>query len=97
MSYSQAYNYVKNNNIQFEDINSVPRKIIIPKEAQYTTEYGTYFNYKNDNRIVLDNYRILSKNTLPTLKELSKICKLDSKNLNKQEIINQLENHIIFL
>ena len=34
---------------------------------------------------------------LPIIKFLSKLCKLNIKNMKKQEIINQLQNYIIFL
>lgn len=97
MDYNIAMNYVKNNEVQFEDINAVPRKVIIPKESQYSIGNNYYFAYKYNNRIVLDIPLPLSKNIIPTLKDLAKLCKLDIKNMNKQEIINQLENYIIFL
>jgi hypothetical protein len=84
--------------LQFDDINLTPRKIIIPKESQYTIDdFGQFFTFRYNNRIYKDINCNLNENLLPTIKFLSKLCKLDSKNMKKQEIINQLQNYIIFV
>ena len=84
--------------LQFDDINLTPRKIIIPKESQYIIgDFGPFFSFKYNNIIYRDIYCNLNENILPIIKFLSKICKLNSKNMKKQEIIDQLQNYIIFL
>ncbi len=97
MDLKSAFEYAKNNDIIFEDIDAIPRKMIIPKESQYVTNYGSYFCYRYKDTVILDIEPQLSKNCLPSLVELSKICKLNIKNMKKQEIINQLQNYIEFL
>jgi hypothetical protein len=97
MSYKIAYNFVKNNDMIFEDVNGTSRKIIIVKELQYTIQGEKYFNFRNEGKIFMDNNCNLSKNYLVTLKELCKVCKLKVNLMKKQDIINQLENYVIFL
>jgi hypothetical protein len=84
--------------LQFDDINLTPRKIIIPKESQYTiNNHGSFFTFKYNNTIYRDIYCNLNENILPTIQFLSKLCKLNIKNMKKQEVLNQLQNYIIFL
>jgi hypothetical protein len=96
MSYKIAFDYVKNNDMIFEDVNETSRKIIIIVELQYTIQGEKYFNFRNESKICMDNNCNLSKNCLVTLKELCKVCKLKVNLMKKQDIINQLENYVIF-
>jgi hypothetical protein len=96
MSYKIAFDYVKNNDMIFEDVNETSRKIIIVVELQYIIQGEKYFNFRNEGKICMDINCNLSKNCLVTLKELCKVCKLKVNLMKKQDIINQLENYVVF-
>jgi len=97
MSYKIAYNYVKNNNMIYEDTDQIERKLIILSELQHISDGIKYFNFRNNGVIYMDNYCDLSKNSLGILKELSRLCNLDVTSMKKQDILNQLENYVVFL
>jgi hypothetical protein len=97
MSYKIAYDYVKNNNMIYEDTHQIGRKLIILSELQHISGGIKYFNFKNEGVIFMDNYCDLSKNRLCILKELSRLCNLDVTSMKKQDILNQLENYVVFL
>jgi len=81
----------------YEDTDQIVRKLIIVSELQHIRDGIKYFNFKKEGLIFMDNYCDLSKNHLSTLKELSKLCNLDVKSMRKQDILNQLENYVVFL
>jgi hypothetical protein len=97
MAYKIAYNYVKNNNMIYEDTYHIGRKLIIVSELQHIRDGIKYFNFRNNGVIYMDNYCDLSKNSLGILKELNRLCNLDVTSMKKQDILNQLENYVVFL
>jgi len=97
MSYNIAYHYVKNNDMLFENMNT-SRKMIIVKELQYTNYNTEYFNFKTEEGGIYVRYRrTLNKNNLKILRLLAKECNLVITSMKKEEIIDILENYIIFL
>ena len=97
MSYKSVYNYVKNNNMIFENMHTI-RKIIIVKELQYTKYNTKYFSFKtSEGAIWMNNRCMLHKNNLIILKLLAEECNLDITSMKKDEIIDHLNNYIIFL
>jgi folate-binding Fe-S cluster repair protein YgfZ len=97
MSYNIAYDYVINNDMLFENMNT-SRKIIIVKELQYTKYNTKYFSFKTSKGVIwMHNRCMLHKNNLIILKLLAEECNLDITSMKKDEIIDHLNNYIIFL
>jgi hypothetical protein len=80
--------------------------LTIPKEDQYTTEFGNYFKYKTQMKnnkdkelhdvTVRDVDRIMKNNDVGTLKTLLKKIGVPCSTMKKKELVEECEKRIQF-
>ena len=74
--------------------NKFIKSILIIPQCQQNLPY---FSLKYKNTIIIDLYKDIQKNIIPILQNIAKILQIKKYNkMNKQELIDVINNHILF-